>query len=285
MTQQLRSGKPEDAARCGAICFSAFAAIAQAHAFPPDFPSPDVAVGLMADLFSREDVFSVVAEIDGDVIGSNFLWEGGPIVGIGPITIDPSVQDRKVGHALMEHVLQRGRSRNAAGIRLVQAAYHNRSLSLYARLGFEAREPLSVLQGSAVNAKVPGYPVRAAVPSDLDACNRLCLQVHGHERAGELRDAIDQGTASVAAHDGRIVAYATAIGFFGHAVAENNTGMKALIGAAPAFAGPGFLLPTRNGELLRWCLERGLRIVQPMTLMSIGLYQQPEGSFLPSVLY
>ncbi|MNT65813.1 hypothetical protein D3C72_2038220 [compost metagenome] len=61
--------------------------------------------------------------------------------------------------------------------------------------------------------------------------------------------------------------------------------MKALIGAAPAFAGPGFLLPTRNGELLRWCLERGLRIVQPMTLMSIGLYQQPEGSFLPSVLY
>jgi hypothetical protein len=45
------------------------------------------------------------------------------------------------------------------------------------------------------------------------------------------------------------------------------------------------MLPTRNGELLRWCLEKGLRIVQPMTLMSIGLYNEPAGAFLPSIIY
>jgi len=61
--------------------------------------------------------------------------------------------------------------------------------------------------------------------------------------------------------------------------------MKALIGAAPAFLGPGFLLPTRNAELFRWCLDHGLRVVQPMTLMSVGLYNEPAGAFLPSVLY
>ena len=61
--------------------------------------------------------------------------------------------------------------------------------------------------------------------------------------------------------------------------------MKALIAAAPAFAGPGFLLPARNAELFRWCLEKKLRVVRPMTLMSLGLYNEPAGTFLPSILY
>jgi hypothetical protein len=56
-------------------------------------------------------------------------------------------------------------------------------------------------------------------------------------------------------------------------------------GAVPGFAGPGFLLPTRNGEVLRWCLERGLRVVQLMTLMSVGLYNEAAGAFMPSVLW
>ncbi|HJU04246.1 MAG TPA: hypothetical protein VJ692_03775, partial [Nitrospiraceae bacterium] len=85
--------------------------------------------------------------------------------------------------------------------------------------------------------------------------------------------------------NGRLTGYATLIGYFGHAVGESNEALKALIGAATVFHGPGFLLPTRNGELLRWCLEKGLRIVQPMTLMSRGLYNEPAGPFLPSILY
>jgi hypothetical protein len=36
--------------------------------------------------------------------------------------------------------------------------------------------------------------------------------------------------------------------------------LKALISAAKEFCGPGFLLPTRNGELFRWCLGDGLRV-------------------------
>jgi hypothetical protein len=68
-------------------------------------------------------------------------------------------------------------------------------------------------------------------------------------------------------------------------VGESNAELKMLIGAAPAFAGPGFLLPTRNGELFRWCLAHDLRVVQPMTLMSLGLYSEPQGAFLPSILY
>jgi hypothetical protein len=59
----------------------------------------------------------------------------------------------------------------------------------------------------------------------------------------------------------------------------------ALIGGSPAVAGPGFFVPTRNHELFAWCLEHGLSLVQQMTLMTIGLYNEPTGSYLPSVLY
>ena len=141
------------------------------------------------------------------------------------------------------------------------------------------------MQGNALNIAIEGHVVRSAEEADLDACNRVCRQMHGHERDGELRDAIARGTATVVEHDGRITGYATIVGFFGHAMGETNADVKALIGAAKEFAGPGFLLPTRNGELFRWCLSNGLRVTQPMTLMSRGLYNEPAGAFLPSILY
>jgi GNAT superfamily N-acetyltransferase len=282
---RLRAGRFEDAETCGSICYRAFKAIADQHNFPPDFPSPEIAVGLVASLLSRGDIYSVVAEVDGRVVGSNFLWENGAIAGVGPITIDPSAQNVAVGRRLMEEVLRRAKERNFAGVRLVQAAYHNRSLSLYTKLGFDVREPLSNLQGPAIEQQIPGYAVRSATEEDLDACNQMSLKVHGHHRGPELFEAISQGTANVVEHDGRITGYTTAVGFFCHTVGESNEELKALIGAAPEFPGPGFLLPTRNSEVLRWCLERGLRIVQPMTLMSVGLYNEPAGAFMPSVLY
>jgi len=64
-----------------------------------------------------------------------------------------------------------------------------------------------------------------------------------------------------------------------------GSNVQALIGAAESFAGPGFLVPTRNGELMRWRLDRDLRIIQTMTLMSVGLYNEPTGAWLPSILY
>ncbi len=61
--------------------------------------------------------------------------------------------------------------------------------------------------------------------------------------------------------------------------------MKALIASAEEVGGPGILVPLRNAELFRWCLENGLRVFQPMTLMTIGMYNEPRGAYLPSVLY
>ncbi len=284
MKLNMRRATLEDAAVLGQINYDAFKAIGDAHNFPPDFPSVEHAVGTVRSLISNPGVYTVVAEADGTIAGSNFMDERNPIAGIGPISVDPSVQNQSIGRQLMENVLERVRARNFAGVRLVQTAYHNRSLCLYTKLGFETREPLSVMQGKPLNLKMPGYDVRAARESDLDACNRLCVRVHGHHRGGELHEAIQHGGATVVERLGRITGYATAIAFFGHAVGESNDDIRALIGAAPAFLGPGILVPTRNGELFRWCLGNGLRLVQQTTLMTIGLYNEPSGAYLPSIL-
>jgi GNAT superfamily N-acetyltransferase len=288
MPLTLRPGKPDDAAACGRICFDAFTTISKQHNFPPDFTDPGFPVGFMAMMLGRPDVFSVIAERDGVIVGSNFMWENnGSIAGVGPITVDPKGQNAGVGKSLMIAVLDRARQQKFPGVRLVQAAFHSRSLSLYAKLGFNIVEPLACVQGKPPGATAIEGPrrVRAATANDIDACNALCWSVHGHNRAGDLRDALAQNTASVVELDDRITGYTTGVGFFTHTVGQANADVAALIAHAAEITGPGLLLPTRNTELLRWCLGHGLRVIQPMTLMALGLYQQPRGAFLPSILY
>jgi predicted N-acetyltransferase YhbS len=285
MNIKLRSGTPADAEICGRICYNAFKTISEAHGFAPDFPAPEAAIAVLASMLGNPNFYSVVAEIDGRIVGSNFLDERNRIAGVGPITVDPTVQNRAIGRRLMDAVHERAAEANFPGVRLIQSGFHTRSLSLYTKLGYDVREHLACMQGKPLGISVEGHVVRPATDADLESCNRLCLGVHGHDRAGELRDAISRDTATVVEHDKRITGYATVIGFFGHAVGETNKDLKALIGAAKEFAGPGFLLPTRNGELFRWCLNKGLRVEQPMTLMSKGLYNEPAGAFMPSILY
>jgi hypothetical protein len=109
--------------------------------------------------------------------------------------------------------------------------------------------------------------------------------VHGFDRGIELARAIQQAAARVVEREGRITGYATDLAFFGHATTVSNLDLQALIASAESFGGPGILVPSRNNALLRWCLSNGLRVVQPMTLMSCGLYNEPAGSWLPSILF
>jgi predicted N-acetyltransferase YhbS len=282
---ELRAATPEDALICGQICYNAFNTINSAHGFPCDFPSPEVAIGVLTRIFSHPAFYCVVAEVDGRIAGSNCLDERSMIAGVGPITIDPKFQNLGIGGKLMRVVMDRANERGAAGIRLVQAAFHNRSLSLYTSLGFDIREPLACLQGRALARAVPGCTVRPAQPADVGACNSVSRQVHGFERGVELAEAIQHGTAAVVERRGRITGYATALAFFGHAAAETNEDLQALIASVDSFGGAGILVPSRNHALFRWCLTNGLRVVQTMTLMSVGLYNEPSGAWLPSVLY
>lgn len=236
-------------------------------------------------MFSHPGFYCLVAEVERKIVGSNCLDERSAIAGVGPITIDPGLQNRAIGRQLMQAVMERAHDQHFAGVRLIQSAFHNRSLSLYAKLGFVVREPIAVMNGKAIGQTPSGYRFRPAELRDLEICNGLCHQVHGHDRAEELRDGIEHGIARVIEFNGRVVGCASAVGFFGFALAESNRDLRALLSSAEQFLGPGILVPTRNAELFRWCLEQGLRVVEPMTLMTMGLYNEPVGAYLPSVLY
>jgi GNAT superfamily N-acetyltransferase len=285
MPLALRPGRPEDAVLCGTICYEAFKTIAEQHNFPSSYASPEVAIERMVARLTHPGVYAVVAELDGRIVGSNFLDERAAVAGLGPITVAPTVQNRTIGRHLMQDVLEHADTRHALGVRLVLASYHARALSLYAKMGFTVRDIIARVTGTPLARQSPGYTVRPATLADLDACNQVCWRVHGHDRSGELRDAIIQGSATVVEHEGRLSGYATIIGVSGHAVGETTEVVQALIEAAPAFERGGFLVPLRNGELFRWCLTAGFRVAVPQTLMSRGFYQEPAGAFLPSILY
>ncbi len=282
---EIRIAVPEDSSACGQICYDAFSTISAAHGFPCDLPGPEAAIGVLSMMFSTPGFYCVVAEHEGRIVGSNCLDERSVIAGVGPITIDPAAQNLGIGRRLMQAVMDRANEQGAAGIRLVQAAYHNRSLSLYAGLGFDIREPLACVQGQTEQRSVDGCAVRPAELADLGACNVLSRRVHGFDRGAELAQAIEHGTAKVVERGGGITGYTTNLAFFGHSTAETNLDLQALIASAELFGGPGILVPSRNSALFRWCLSNGLRVVQLMTLMSVGLYNEPAGAWLPSILF
>lgn len=281
----LRFATPDDADACGRIFYDAFQSIAERHRLPVEPASPEFTRFMAGRMLGHDGYAGFACERGGAVVGCAFVDERGPIVGVGPVVVDPAAQDDGVGRRLMEAVVARSRSRGAAGIRLVQTAYHYRSLALYAKLGFVVREPLSVVQGTVPAVALTGVEVRPARLDDVAACDGLCERVHGHERSRELRDAVADRTARVVLRNGRLTGYATGFGYGWHAVTEANDDLIALLGSADAFMGLGVLVPSRNAALLRWCLERGLRIVQQSTLMTIGLYNEPAGAWLPSIAY
>ncbi len=281
----IREAVDADWEEAGRICYEAFATLADEHGFPHDFPTVAAASEPLRWMIGHPGFYSLVAELDGRIVGSNFMDERGTIFAIGPISVDPAAQDRRVGRLLMEAAIERWRQRGAPGLRLVQISYHNRSLSLYSRLGMDVRASFAAMHGPAIGERMPGYDVRPATPADAAACDDLCMRVHGHTRAAEVREAIEAGSARVVERLGRITGYTTRISYFAHSVAETNDDLRALICAAEDFGTPGFLVPLSNAELLRWSLARGLRIFFVTNLMTVGLYQEPRGAYMPSVGY
>lgn len=279
----LRTATPEDAPHLAQACYNAFTTINKQHNFPPDIPSVEAAMGLIGFVVSHPYAKSIVADKAGTPVGSSFLWLG-EIDGIGPVTVAPSEQG-SIGRQLMEETIRQSDELESRGVRLVQAAFNTKSMALYMKLGFDVKEPLVCLQGPTLNRVPDGYTVRPLTEQDVPIADEICRTVHGHVRTGDVMGAVLQGEGVIVERNGKLVGYSCGVKFFGHSVALDNDALIAMISAAPEIGGPGLLLPSRNGEVFRWCLENGLRIIQPMTLMARGFYQEPNGAYLCSILY
>ena len=284
----IRPATDNDANACGRICYEGFRTVNERHGFPPVFPSVEAATQRVGGFIRHPSVFGVVAEAsDGRIVGFNFLSERDPIRAVGPIVIDPAAQGHGIGRQLMEAVLERARS--ARGVRLLQDSFNVQSFSLYAALGFDAQEIFVVLSGAPPSGPPSDCEIRPLTAADIAGCEALHETVHGYTRTNELRDTLATGAPIVALRDGHVRAYMAAptIWLANHGVAEGAEDMQALLlGAARMAKQPiSFLLPIRRAALFRWCLTQGFRAIRPMTLMTIGEYREPQGSYFPSVLY
>jgi GNAT superfamily N-acetyltransferase len=281
----IREAAGDDWREAGRICYEAFNKVSGEHGYPPDFPTVEAAALPLKWMTEHPHIYGAVAERGGRIIGSVWMDERSAVSAIGPITVEPGDQNGGVGKALMLNAMDHAAKRGALGVRLVQLAFHNRSLSLYAKLGFNVRGSYAAMYGPAIREKVPGYDVRAATAADLPACDELCVRVHGLARHAEMAEAIEAGTARVVEHLGRITGYTTKINYFYHTVADDNDSMIALICESDDFGTPGFLVPLENAELFRWALGRGLKVWFVAQLMTTGIYQTPAGAYMPSVGY
>jgi predicted N-acetyltransferase YhbS len=286
----IRPASEADAHACGRICYEGFRAVTDRHGYPPVFASVEVATRRLSAFIANPSVFGMVAELRDErrIAGFNFLSERDPIRAIGPIAVDPSLHGYGIGRRLIQAALDR--ARGAPDVRLVQETYNLHSLSLYASLGFDAREPYAVVTGTPAPAPLaPGWEIRPLRDGDIPACEALQLRVLAYSRINELREALATGAPVAALCDGRLRAYASMPTSWqaNHAVAERDEDLQALLlGAAQMRQEPlALLIPVRRPELFRWCLVQGLRAVRPMTLMSVGEYREPQGAYVPSVLY
>jgi hypothetical protein len=166
---------------------------------------------------------------------------------------------------------------------------YNSSFVLYTKCGFTLHEPLFLMQGQPLNDRSNNS--RSANlclvrdDKDISRCNELCKLVHRFSREMELRQAKDQGVAIMIERDGIVTGYAAGLGILDHVVAKANADLQALIAHASAILGPGFFVPARNHEVIKWLLENGFQIGWPANLMTIGPYEEPLTPFLPSLAY
>ena len=285
MDARLRPIATADIDACARVMYEAFRSIADPHGFTPPFTSVEGATNVVKMLVDSSAGHGIVAEEDGRVVGAVFVAEGDPIRAIALIGVDPRRQGRGIGRQLMRAALDR--VRDAPGVRLIQEAFNAASLSLYASLGFEVKEPLALVKGKL--SVDPTLALRRLTAGDLPACAALYAHVHGVERTADLRDALKAFAPFAAVRDGRVVAYTYRMygGGLAWGVAETEDDMKALLaGIGKTIPEPlSFLVPVRQASFFQWCLGSGLRVEKPMTLMARGWYQEPRGPWFPSGFY
>jgi hypothetical protein len=291
MSLIVRPIEQKDAEVCGKIGYEAHISISSAHGYPSEQPSEEFGIELIKTLLGNPNSWGALAEREGKILGSIFLhrFPPSPVAVIGPLTVHPFAEGGSIDRILMNAALVQAHKENYDQIRLVQSPSHIRSFVLYTKCGFILREPLFLMQGEPLKG-VKNNTYKADVrlisdDNDISMCNELCKSSYGFSREIELRQAKAQGVVIVVERDGVITGYAAGIGILCHAVAKSNEDLKMLIANTSAILGPGFFVPGRNHELIKWLLESGFQIGWPANLMTVGPYQEPLTPFLPSLAY
>ncbi|MCH8815364.1 MAG: GNAT family N-acetyltransferase [Chloroflexi bacterium] len=287
MPIEYRQPTAEDVSELGRICYEAFKDIAERHGFEPDFTDLDMGRMIIGMLVAGEDTYGIAAYNDGQPAGSNFVMMADDVGGIGPITVDVPQQGAGIGRRLMTDAIDYAKKNGMDKIRLLEDSFNMASLSLYASVGFDTKAPCVLMEPVPAPQKDP--TVRVLTEDDLAAVDALSRELYKVSRRNEVAEMLEGPFAAVIRErDNRVTGYYL-LGIIGHGVAETEEDALSLVQqAAAADAPPQFrdvFCPLTEGSLYRKFLAAGFRAKKVMNLMAIGPYEEPEGVWMPSVVY
>ena len=296
-TFHVRPMTEADIVAAGTIVYAAFNTFNAQAGLPPEWPDEAFTTSL-AHLFFNNPAYGKIVAIDNttqQVTGVNFFDIGDDIIAIGPVAVATQHQHQGVGRALMEYCINLGNQLSKPDLRLVQIANNVQSFALYASLGFQCAETLTMLAGRATQSTEAdqAYTIRPLTESDIDACNLLHKQATGISRAADITRAVFAGSAMqpfVAIHHDQIAAYTTSFSLSGHCVASSPAAFKALYSHVSQLVDyPLIHLPARlYPELLTWSITSAkLQVVRQELLMYRGAYSTPPAEFVytSSIVY
>jgi len=266
------------------ICHEAFSNLHDRHAIERDVPDIETGMQMIGHIAARSDYTGVVATIDDQIVGSNFLLHGDTVAGVGPITVDPKVQAQGIGRALMQWVIDESQARGIDQLRLFQETLNTTSLSLYSNLGFSWRTSAALMQAQPASTDDP--TIRPLRLQDLDSIKALSVDAYGFSRAVDAAQLLAaQIPGFIREREGRAVGYLIT-SLFGHAGAATDDDLLALIAHAAQQVPPAlrlFICPLHRPDFFRRALAAGHRTRKVLSYMSLGQFIEPKGAYLPSI--
>jgi GNAT superfamily N-acetyltransferase len=187
--RQLRENELATADQITRVAFGTFAGLADPASFMGD-------AGYVRTRWKADPSSAFAAEIDNEIVGSNFATNWGSLGFFGPLTIRPDLWDKGLGKRLMEPIMEcfdRWRTRHVG---LFTFAHSPKHLGLYQKFGFFPRF-LTALLSKPVEAS--GHASTWTKFSDngaggsLDACREVTEAVYeGLDTSREIQAVADQ---------------------------------------------------------------------------------------------
>jgi GNAT superfamily N-acetyltransferase len=277
MPQTTRLLTADDQTAVAQIILDAFSALDAGHDVPTYLANIDEAQEVAAHLFGIPKVRGFGIDDGGQLVGVGFLHDLGDVgMAISPLAVAPAAQARGVGQAILDRMVEEAGDRS---IRLLQDAFNNGTLALYAHYGFIVREQLTCVTGQPADAPVNAWRARAT--GDDARAEALHRRVMGFDRPSFPTRPI------VTKHDGELDGFIVPGTEYPFAVAERESTLKDLIRAiAQEFDKPVTLaIPAAHTDTLRWMLDNHGRVIRSMNLMIRGTYTRPDGARLNSGSY
>jgi GNAT superfamily N-acetyltransferase len=188
----LREDELDEADRILRLAFGTFLCLPDPMAFMGD-------AGFVRTRWRADPTAAVAAEVDGELVGSNFATNWGSFGFVGPMTIRPDSWDRGIARHLLEATMPLFEQWGTRHVGLFTFPQSPKHLGLYQAFGFWPRF-LTPVMSKAVDGHrdAAGWSGYSALPEreradSLGACRELTDAIYpGLDLTGEIRAVEDQ---------------------------------------------------------------------------------------------